>query len=251
VPVPPSPIAFSIASFEVRWYSLLIALGLAVALFIGLREMKRRGLSDDLAIDMLLLALPLAILGARIYYVIFHWEFYGANPGSILAFREGGLAIHGGLFVGIPAAWLLAKKRKIDFLLYADIAAPCLALAQAIGRWGNYFNQEAYGYPTDLPWGMLIDGVAVHPTFLYESLWNVGLFIILWRLLDKRIYAKGFISLLYVFGYSLGRLWIEQLRTDSEWIGAFRAASVWSLIAILLAGWMLLKLIRQERTKQA
>lgn len=234
MPVPPSPIAISIGSWDLRWYSILVTAALGIALWLGLREINKRGLDGDFLIDAMLWAIPTGIIGARAYYVLFHWDIYSQMPEKIIAIWEGGIAIHGALFVGIPVAWAYARYRKVDILPYLDVAAPCLSLAQAIGRWGNWFNQEAYGAPTDLPWGMVINGVAHHPAFLYESLWDLLLFFILWRMLQKSSKASGYIITCYMIGYSLGRLWIEELRMDSEWLGPFKAASVWSILGIVV-----------------
>ena len=245
MPVPQSPIAISLGSWDIRWYSLLAATAIAVALIITSREIRQRGLSEDALIDILLVALPAGIIGARLYYVLFHWDYYGQALDKIFAIREGGLAIHGGLFLGLPVAWAYAGWRKIDFLAYLDIAAPSIALAQAIGRWGNYFNREAYGSVTDLPWGMIIDGISYHPAFLYESLWNIGLFIILWRIMKAKAHPKGYVGVCYMLGYSLGRLWIEQLRLDSEWIGPLKAASVWSVLGIAIGVYLIHKMRKE------
>ena len=250
MPVPDSPIAITLGSWDIRWYSLLATLSIAIAVILTSRELRKRGLSDDALVDMLLAAIPAGIIGARAYYVLFHWDFYGQDLSRVLAFREGGLAIHGALFLGIPAAWLYARKKGIDFLAYLDITAPSIALAQAIARWGNYFNVEAYGAPTDLPWGMVIEGVAYHPAFLYESLWNIGLFIVLWHILQKKAYAKGYIGVCYMVGYSLGRLWIEQLRLDSEWIGPLKAASVWSVLGLIIGAYLIYKMRKGDNHKE-
>jgi len=250
MPVPPSHIALVLGPWELRWYSILVTLALAIALIIGTRELRRRGLSDEFLIDTMLWALPAGIIGARVYYVAFHWDIYSQLPFSkLFAIWEGGIAIHGALFAGIAAAFAYARLKRVDFLPYLDVALPCMALAQAIGRWGNWFNREAYGAPTNLPWGMVLDGVAYHPAFLYESLWNLALFFLLWKVSCRYVDRKGFSSACYLVGYSLGRLWIEELRLDSEWLGPFRAASVWSILGILIGGIILYKMLQGERAK--
>ena len=251
VPVPGSPIAFSIGSWSVRWYSLLVSVALAIALLLASRELRRRSLDDTFILDAMLWALPAGIIGARLYYVFFHWDIYRQIPHKIVAIWEGGIAIHGALFAAIPVAWIYARRRKILFLPYLDVALPCFALAQAIGRWGNWFNQEAYGSATDLPWGMVIQGVAYHPAFLYESLWDLALFGVLWSILKNTKQQEGFVASAYVFGYSLGRLWIEELRTDSEWLGPFKAASVWSVLGILIGGVLLYSMLRRRRDESS
>lgn len=251
MPVPASPIAISIGSWDLRWYSILVTSALLVALLIGSRELKRRGLSEEFLIDTMLWALPAGIVGARAYYVVFHWDVYSQmSPGKVFAVWEGGIAIHGALFAAISVAWIYARRRQVTILPYLDVAMPCLALAQAIGRWGNWFNLEAYGAPTDLPWGMVIDGVAYHPAFLYESLWNLAMFAILWKLSCKYIDRPGYTAACYLFGYSLGRLWIEELRLDSEWLGPLKAASVWSVLGIIIGGYIIYRMNRTEVLKE-
>jgi len=248
MPVPPSPIAISLGSWDLRWYSILIALSLAVALVICVKELERRGMNADFFIDTMLWVLPAGIIGARAYYIFFHWDIYKHLPlSSVIAVWEGGIAIHGALFAGIPVAWLYASRKKVNLLPYLDVAMACMALAQAIGRWGNWFNREAYGAPTDLPWGMVIDGVAYHPAFLYESLWNLLLFAVLWRVLHRYKDLEGFTSACYLLGYSMGRLWIEELRMDSEWIGPLKAASVWSVLGICIGGLLIYTMLRRNR----
>ena len=243
MPVPPSPIAITIGFWSLRWYSLLVTGALMIGLAVGIREIKRRGLSEEFLIDTMLWALPAGIIGARAYYVLFHLDIYSQlPPEKIFAVWEGGIAIHGALFAAFAVAWWYAHRRCIDIVPYLDVVMPCLALAQSIGRWGNWFNQEAYGAETSLPWGMVINGVSYHPAFLYESLWNILLFAILWRALQRGRHQNGFIAAGYLFGYSLGRLWIEELRLDSEWIGPLKAASVWSVLGITIGAYLLYKL---------
>ena len=161
------------------------------------------------------------------------WDYYSQNPGQILNIRGGGLAIHGGIIFGTLALYLYAKHKEVPFLDMTDVMTPSLALAQGIGRWGNFVNQEAHGGPTDLPWGIIIDGVKVHPTFLYESLGDVIIFLILINL-RKNNPDKGKISALYLLGYGMLRFFVEGLRTDSLYWGPLRTAQVISLVFILL-----------------
>lgn len=225
------PVAFTLFGLEVRWYGVLIAMAVVIGTLLALREAKRRGLSEDTLIDFLLFAIPGAIVGARAYYVIFSWDFYLNNPKEILNLRGGGLAIHGAVIAGVIIALIFCKVKKISFWKIGDIVAPSLILGQAIGRWGNFANQEAHGGPTDLPWGILINGVKVHPTFLYESLWNflVFLFLMWYR---KKAKVEGEIFLLYIILYSVARGLIEGLRTDSLMWGQFRVAQLISLVTI-------------------
>lgn len=238
------PVAFTLFGLEVRWYGILIALGVVIGTLLALREGKRRGLNEDTLIDFLLFAIPGAIIGARAYYVIFSWDFYKDNPGEILNIRGGGLAIHGAVIGGIIIAIIFCRVKQLNFWTLGDIVAPSLILGQAIGRWGNFANQEAHGGPTDLPWGIIIDGVKVHPTFLYESLWNLLVFILL-MYYRKRQKVEGEVFLLYIILYSLARGLIEGLRTDSLMWGDFRVAQLISL-ATIIVGLLLFRFIRNK-----
>jgi len=228
------PIAFTILGIEVRWYGVFIAFAVIIGTFIALNEAKRRGVSEDTIIDLLLFAIPAAIVGARLYYVIFSWDNYKNNPMEILNLRGGGLAIHGVIIGGVMVAVIFSKIKKISFWKIGDIVAPSLILGQAIGRWGNYANKEAHGGPTDLPWGIMVEGIKVHPTFLYESIWNFVVFIFLMWYSRKKAKADGEVFLLYIILYSVARFFIEGLRTDSLMFGSFRVAQLISLAAILV-----------------
>ncbi len=229
-------VAFSIFGLEIRWYGLLIASAVLIGTVLALKEAKRKGVKEETLIDMLLFAVPAAIIGARAYYVIFMWDYYSKNPSQILNIRGGGLAIHGVIIAGALVAIIFAKVRKENFWRLADIVAPSLILGQAIGRWGNFANQEAHGGPTDLPWGIMIDGVKVHPTFLYESIWNLLVFGFLLWYRRKKATVEGEIFVLYLMLYSVGRFFIEGLRTDSLMLGPFRVAQLISLAIIISGG---------------
>lgn len=246
----PDPVAFYIGSIEIRWYGVLIAIGMILAVLIAMRRAPKHRIDKEDLLDVILVAVPAGIIGARLYYVIFSWDYYGANPGQILNFRGGGLAIHGGLIAGMLAAWLVCRHKKIDILNGLDLAIPGIALAQAIGRWGNFFNGEAHGGPTDLPWGIMVDGVKVHPTFLYESLWCFMLFVIL-LILDGKEHFQGKIICLYGILYSLERFFVEGLRTDSLMIGPFKQAQLLSLTVIIvcIAAYIHLKKRNEENLK--
>ncbi|MCR3956201.1 MAG: prolipoprotein diacylglyceryl transferase [Gudongella sp.] len=229
------PVAFSIFGLEVRWYGLLIAMAVMIGTLLAMKEAGRKGIKEETLIDFLLFAVPVAIIFARLYYVVFSWDYYSANPGQILNVRGGGLAIHGAVIGGALVAIVFTRIKKLKFWTLADVTAPSLILGQAIGRWGNFANQEAHGGPTDLPWGIMVDGVKVHPTFLYESLWNllVFLFLIWYR---KKSKVEGEIFLLYVILYSVARFLIEGLRTDSLMLGPFRVAQLISVLTIAVGG---------------
>ena len=167
-----NPVAFTLFGIPVMWYGILIALGLLSGAYVASGELRRRGFDDEILWDLLLWAVPLAIVGARLYYVIFQWSYYSQHPGQIFNIRGGGLAIHGGLLAAFLTAYIFSKRRKVSALVLLDVTAPGIVLGQAIGRWGNFVNQEAHGGPTDLPWGILIDGQVVHPTFSM-SRWEI------------------------------------------------------------------------------
>lgn len=227
-------IAFSIFGIDVMWYGILMATGMIVATIIGLREAKRLNISEDDILNIVLVGIPAGIIGARLYYVIFEWDYYGANPSQILNFRGGGMAIHGALIGGFLAGYIYCRIKKLNFLKMADTLVLGIPLAQAIGRWGNFLNKEAHGGPTNLPWGIIVDGQKVHPTFLYESIWNVGVFTFL-MLFRKNKKYEGEVTVLYIIAYSIGRFFVEGLRTDSLMLGPLRMAQVISLVGIIAA----------------
>lgn len=225
-------VAFTIFGIDVMWYGILMATGMILGTVLALREAKRVGISEDDVLNLAIFAIPSGVIGARLYYVIFNWGYYSQNSSQILNFRGGGMAIHGALIGGILAGLIYTRIKKINFLKMADIALIGMPLAQAIGRWGNYINGEAHGGPTDLPWGIMVDGVKVHPTFLYESIWDFGIFIFLWIFRKNKKY-EGQVAIYYIILYSLGRFFIEGLRTDSLMIGPLRMAQVISLVGVI------------------
>lgn len=240
------PIAFSLGPIDVRWYGVIIATGIVIAFLVGQREMVKRGLHPEYLTDLLIWAVPLAIVGARIYYVAFEWENYKDNPAEIIAIWNGGIAIHGALIASVIVAYIFTKRRNTPFLKVADILAPSILIGQAIGRWGNFINQEAHGgevsrsflenlaIPDWIINQMYIDGAYYHPTFLYESLWSlVGIIILL--LLRRVNLVRGEMFFFYMIWYSIGRFFIEEMRTDSLYvIGELRAAQLVSVAAIVI-----------------
>jgi len=240
-----NPVAFEIFGISVRWYGILISLGLLLATIVALRESRRVGFNEELLIDLLIFAVPSAIIGARLYYVIFSWDQYKGDFMKIINIRQGGLAIHGGLIAAVIVALIFCHVRKVNFWELADITGPSIILGQAIGRWGNYINQEAYGGPTDLPWGIIVNGQKVHPTFLYESLWNLTVFVFLIWYRKNKTKVKGEVFLLYISLYSVGRFFIEGLRTDSLMFGPIRVAQLISIIGIV--GSMFIFYLRRKR----
>ena len=243
----PGAIVLQIGPLVIRWYGLLIATAVLIGTLLAAREARHRGEDPEELINTSVVALIAAFLGARLYYVLFNWDYYRAEPWKILAIWEGGLAIHGGLLTGVLMGWLWARRKGLPIAIYLDIAAPSLALGQAIGRWGNFFNQEAYGTPTNLPWRLYIDPAHrpphlaeyefFHPTFLYESLWDMAVFTLLYGGLRRRLGPyRGALFLSYLGLYSLGRFFIEGLRIDSLMFGSFRVAQIMSLLMILISG---------------
>ena len=226
------PAGFSIGSFDVRFYGLIIALGLVLAVVYSLRRKEQFGLSEDDLLDGVLWIAPFAIICARLYYCAFEWDMYKDNPISVLYIWEGGIAIYGAVIGAAIGVFIHCKFiKKISILATLDLVSLGFMIGQFIGRWGNFFNREAHGGVTDsfLRMGLinpiLGTGEYCHPTFLYESLWNLFGFILLHGISKGRKY-DGQIALMYVAWYGLGRAFIEGLRTDSLWWGDFRVSQV-------------------------
>ncbi len=242
----PGPILFEIGPITIRWYGLLIASAVLIGINLSQYLAKRRHVDPDLLGDLVIWLIIGAIPAARLYYVFFEWSKYAQNPETIVRIWEGGIAIHGAIIGGTIAALIFARIKHISFWQLADLVAPALILGQAIGRWGNFFNSEAFGSPTNLPWKLYIqpqyrpaqfaDVAYFHPTFLYESLWNLIVFGLLltlfFRGLKNKSLKTGTLFLVYLVAYSLGRVWIEGLRTDSLMLGGLRTAQVVSLVGI-------------------
>ncbi len=246
----PGPIVFHLGPLSIRWYGLLIASAVLIGVTLSQHLAKQRHVNPDLIGDLAIWLVVGAIPGARLYYVLFQWPQYAENPGDIIAIWKGGIAIHGAILGGSLAALIFARWQKISFWQLADLVAPSLILGQAIGRWGNFFNSEAFGDPTNLPWKLYIPAANrfhlplemrqfdyFHPTFLYESLWNLMVFALLLSLFFKKFSGKkplkaGSLFLVYMVAYSLGRLWIEGLRTDSLMFGPLKMAQMISLVGI-------------------
>lgn len=239
-----NPVAFSIGSFPIYWYGLIITGAFIVAGLLAVRLARESRIDPEHVLNLFIYIIPAAIIGARLYYVLFSWSDYSGNYSEIFAIRHGGLAIHGGLLGGFLAGFIYVRKHKLNFWQMADVLVPGLALGQAIGRWGNFINQEAFGgpvspefismFPHFIQRQMLIGGQYHHPAFLYESLWNLLVFIVL---MFKRQQAKfhGHILLAYLALYSVGRFFIEGIRTDSLMLGPLRVAQVASLILFVVA----------------
>lgn len=231
----PNPIALQFGLLTIRWYGVLMSTALAVGVLLAYREAEKQKVDPEHILNIAITVAPLCFIGARLYYVIFQWKYYMSHLSEIPAVWHGGLAIHGAIFTAIIAGYFFVRHYKLSFWQLADICAPSLILGQAIGRWGNYFNQEAYGYVTNVPWAMYIDGAFRHPTFLYESIWDLGVFILLITMRRKDFVKRGEIFLLYLATYSVGRFIVEGFRTDSLMLGPLRAAQVASIITFLVA----------------
>src|SRR5471030_329772 len=253
-----NPIAFQIGSFEIRWYGILIAFGVIVAILLAGYNCKRKDVNFDTVLDAFFVAFPAAIIGARMYYVIFEFQNYKDNLIDMFNIRKGGLAIHGGLIRAFLAVYIFSRIRKLNILKYLDVVAPSIILAQAIGRWGNFMNGEAHGgevtynfiskFPSFIQKGMNIGGVYYHPTFLYESIWNLMVCIILLVILYRKSNNDGIVIASYMILYSLGRVFIEGLRTDSLMLGNIRVAQLIS-IAGILAGIAIIAYIKRKKVK--
>lgn len=239
-----NPIAVSFGPFEIHWYGIIIATGVLIAVYLALKEARARNVSEDDLLNMILWALPFSIIGARIYYVAFEWPYYAKNPGEIIKVWHGGIAIYGGLIAAILVFLIYCRRHHLSIWLILDIAAPTVLIAQAIGRWGNFMNQEAFGAKTSLSFlnslhlpnwiiqQMLIDGSYRQPTFLYESLWSFIGFIIIMSIRHlPNWFKEGEIFLMYVMWYSFGRFFVEGMRTDSLYLtSTIRVSQLLSII---------------------
>ena len=253
----PGPLVFQLGPFALRWYGLLIALAVLLGLGLATRLAKARGMDPAVVSDLLPVLVLGAVIGARSYYVALEWRQYAGNWGDIVAIWRGGIAIHGALIGGVIATVLYCRWRKQAFWPLLDVLVPAVALGQAIGRWGNFFNSEAFGLPTDLPWKLRIPienrppeflgEPYFHPTFLYESLWNLGVCALLLLLFrggsrNRIQLPAGALSCIYLMAYSSGRVWIEGLRIDPLCLlgtapfcaGGLRMAQLVSLLLIAL-----------------
>ncbi len=242
----------------IPWYSFLIVLGAAIAVFLAVREEKRTDFKKDTVLDFVLVLLPSGIIGARIYYVAFSWSQFRNNLISVLKIWEGGIAIYGGVIAGLIAAWIFCRRRSISFLTLCDLIAPGLILAQAIGRWGNYFNQECYGLSVlnpalqFFPFAVQIreaEGLQWHmATFFYESLWNIFVFIFLMIARRKWFRYRGDVFFFYAFLYACGRLIIEDFRMDSLY--ASSSIRISQLLSVIVCLFLLIRYVWLFRTTE-
>ena len=255
ITVDPSPVAFTVFGKDIYWYGIIIASGFLLAVLYMLHRAKDFGVTQDDVLDMILWAVPIGVVCARLYYCIFYWELYEDDPISMLYIWEGGLAIYGGIIGGVITLLVVAKVKKIPAPVLLDLAGMGVIIGQCIGRWGNFMNREAHGAVTEAFLKMGLQDAAgagtlveVHPTFLYESLWNLAglIFLIIWTKKGHRKY-DGQCTLIYFFWYGLGRAWIEGLRTDSLYLFStgIRVSQLVAIVSFLAAAgilaWVLLK----------
>ena len=262
----------SVFGFEIAFYGMIIGLSVVAGILMAAYMAKKTGQNPDVYYDLAIYAVIFSVIGARLYYVVFSWEYYKDDLLSIFNLREGGLAIYGAVFAAVITVAIFCKVKKLSFGLLADTAVPGLVLGQLMGRWGNFFNREAFGEYTDSLFAMqlpldavrksdvtdmmrrnieVIDGISyiqVHPTFLYESLWNVGVLLILlwWRKYKK---FDGELLLMYLFGYGVGRFWIEGLRTDPLMFFStgLRVSQVLALMLVLVSAFLIWKMSKKVK----
>ena len=266
--------SFNVFGFELAFYGIAIGVGVIAGILLAAHLAKKTGQNPDTYYDLAMYAVVLSVIGARIYYVIFSWDQYKDNWKSIFNIRQGGLAIYGGVLTAIITVYVFAKIKKLSFGQLLDTAGPGLVLGQVIGRWGNFFNREAFGEYTDsllamrLPLDAVrssdvtdlmrqhlekIDGISyiqVHPTFLYESLWNLGVLIILLIWAKNKMF-EGEVFLVYLAGYGLGRMWIESLRTDQlKLFGTELAVSQVLAVVLIIVSCVTIMVKTKKLTKE-
>ncbi|HHS4399538.1 TPA: prolipoprotein diacylglyceryl transferase [Staphylococcus aureus] len=240
------PVAFNLGPLSVRWYGIIIAVGILLGYFVAQRALVKAGLHKDTLVDIIFYSALFGFIAARIYFVIFQWPYYAENPSEIIKIWHGGIAIHGGLIGGFIAGVIVCKVKNLNPFQIGDIVAPSIILAQGIGRWGNFMNHEAHGGPVSRAFleqlhlpnfiieNMYINGQYYHPTFLYESIWDVAGFIILVNI--RKHLKLGETFFLYLTWYSIGRFFIEGLRTDSLMLTSnIRVAQLVSIFLILIS----------------
>lgn len=242
-----SPDAFVIANFSVKWYGIIMAVAIILAVSMAIVEGRKRQIESEDFLDLLLWVVPLGYIGARIYYVIFEWNYYSKHPDQIIAIWNGGIAIYGGLIAGLIVLLIFSYRRMLPPFLMLDVITPGVMAAQILGRWGNFFNQEAHGGPTTLHFlqslhlpdfiinQMKIGGTYYQPTFLYESFFNlIGLILILVLRHRKHLFKQGEVFMLYLGWYSVVRFFVEGLRTDSLYLtSGIRVSQLLSLVLFI------------------
>ncbi|MCU9532924.1 prolipoprotein diacylglyceryl transferase [Streptococcus sp. CSL10205-OR2] len=249
------PVAIELGPISLRWYAIFIVSGLILAVYLAMKEAPKKRIKPDDVLDFILVAFPIAIIGARLYYVIFEWSYYAKHPLEIFAIWNGGIAIYGGLITGALVLLVFSYYRMINAFDFLDIAVPGVMIAQSIGRWGNFVNQEAYGkvvsnldyLPDFIKNQMFIDGSYRVPTFLYESMWNlVGFAIIMILRRIPKFLKEGEATFFYLIWYGIGRFVIEGMRTDSLMLGGLRV-SQWLSAILVLVGVVMIVLRRSKK----
>ena len=251
------PILFEFDLFSlhivIRYYGLMYVVAIVVGTYLFTKEVERNNIdiNEDQITNVAMWAVIGGILGARIYYVVFNWDYYSYYPGEIIKIWHGGLAIHGGIIGAVILTYIYVKKLPMNYWQGADMAAPSVILGQAFGRFGNFMNGDAHGMPTDLPWGVIFPpesiagkefpGIATHPVMIYELLINFGIFLFLWFFLKHKPHRHGYIFCVYLILYSIGRGFVESFRADSLMMGPLRAAQVVSIITVLLLTALIVK----------
>lgn len=245
------PILFKIGPLEIRFYGLMYLLAILLSVYLIGKEAERKGipLSKDEILNVVFISVLAGLIGARAYYVIFNWEYYGLNFKEIPAIWRGGLASHGGFLAGFIAALLYLRHKKVPILKFSDSVIPLVVLSEAFVRFGNFMNGEAHGVPTNLPLGIIFPrgspagdefpNMAVHPTMLYQLFYNLTAFLIVWFGFRKKQFQDGFIAAIAIVLYSIGRFFIEGLRADSLYIGPLRTAQVMSIILAVIVSYFI------------
>ncbi len=242
----PSTNTFELGPLTFNAYGLMIALGVMAAVMLSSKRLENRGGNPEVISAIAIIAVPAGLIGARLYHVATDWKSFQGRWGDFYKLWEGGLGIPGGMFLGVVVGVWAAKRRGLDIATLLDVCVPSLPLAQAIGRWGNWFNQEIFGGPTSVPWALEIDEAnrpeeflnepTFHPTFLYEGLWNLALMALLLWLDKKRVLKRGRLLAVYVLGYGVGRLWIEAIRTDAAFEVLGLRVNIWVSLALIAGG---------------
>ena len=248
------PVAYRVGDFNIYWYGIIIGAGFLLALAFALKILRYFGIKQDAFIDCVIVGFICGIIGARLYYVLFRWEYYSQNMNEILAIHNGGLAIYGGVIGGLLGGGITAKIKKVPVPAAMDVAVMGFLIGQGIGRWGNFVNQEAFGTPTVLPWRMVSEntgGVGVHPCFLYESLWCLLGFVLLYLFSRKWRQYDGQIFLLYLIWYGLERMLVEGLRTDSLYTPLLHLRVSQILAGVTVAVGIILLVVFRKRTFKA
>jgi phosphatidylglycerol:prolipoprotein diacylglycerol transferase len=259
-------VAFYFSGIPIYWYGIIISIALISGVFVASIAAKKLGDNSEIPLDLAIYCGPVAVVFARVYYVVFNLRYYLANPGDILNLRGGGIAIYGAVIGGVLAAFIYSKIKKYKVLSVFDIGSVGLICGQMIGRWGNFFNQEAFGTNTNLPWGMISENTVsyleelqktgvmvdpnlpVHPTFLYESLWSLAVLITLFVIIRRRSY-KGQVFFAYTALYGVGRFFIEGLRTDSLMLGGVRVSQGLALLCVVVFGFLYFCFLKKSKSE--